>query len=834
MNGFFKKTSNLKTPLLFDETTMLPSIPGCKKCGLDQYVVSPRMPYSGEGQKGVFVLGEAPGANEDRAGLQFMEEAEAGGLFHYTTRLYGFNLRRDAWLHNAVNCRPSTRNEGKSNRPPKSGEIANCRPLWWDAIQKTQPRFIWLMGGAPIEAFFGNRRSKIFTQDLSVARWHRLCIPDPVTKAWVIPLYHPSFFVRNKYDQFYFEHEMEFAIQQLSRPAPEFPDESKNVITSTDFEEVYNFLDAISISKSPFAHDYETNCLRPWRYGSYVASIAVSLDGKKAFAFPFAYPGVWNERHIRIIQKKWQDLLADPDIPKIVQNYQMEGSWADNYFNHMNNFKWDTMIAAHVIDSRNKYSGLKFQSYLHFGVVGYGDEVAHLLEGKPFNKVHEIPLDKLLVYNGMDAMFTYRLYEVQQELLPEGGALRDTAYALFHEGVETSVHMESRGIPINVQHYEDEVKELKNRQDKLKHRLLVDPASVEFIESYNKEPNFESPDDLKILLFKIMEEFPRKFTDKQNIALDEEVLELIDTPFTKRLIKRRKLKKIQDYVKNFLTLQVNGFIHPNFNLHTVMTYRSSSNDPNFQNIPKRAEEAERAVRMGIIPSLGNYLVEVDYGAMEVRIICCYSQDPTLTQELNDGIDIHQFWCNFFKDEGVSRYDTKNGFVFPLFYGSWWDNIHKDLVSRGYKISPDKVEAAEKSFWEHYHHTLEFRNRQLKDYERKGYVETLAGFRRHGYLRKTQIINTPVQAFAFHCLQWSLNKLDRISIAEGWKSLFRGQIHDAMFIDQNPQEFPYVRNMVTRVMTQDVREKFPRIIVPLLAEFKTSEIDGNWFEMHSIE
>lgn len=254
---------------------------------------------------------------------------------------------------------------------------------------------------------------------------------------------------------------------------------------------------------------------------------------------------------------------------------------------------------------------------------------------------------------------------------------------------------------------------------------------------------------------------------------------------------------------------------------------------NFQNIPKRAEEAERIVRSGIIPSPGNFLVEIDYGAMEVRIICCYSQDPNLTKELNDGVDIHQFWCDYFKDEGVSRYDTKNGFVFPLFYGSWWDNIHKDLVSRGYKISPDKVEAAEKSFWEHYHHTLEFRNRQLKDYERKGYVETLAGFRRHGYLRKTQIINTPVQAFAFHCLQWSLNKLDRISIAEDWQSIFRGQIHDAMFVDQKPEEFPYVKEIITRVMTQDVREKFPRIIVPLLAEFKRSEIDGNWFEMHNL-
>jgi len=829
--GFFKKTAKAKTPFLFDEQTMLPTVPACKKCGLDRFVITPRMPYSGEGKERVFILGEGPGATEDFTGLPFHEDADAGGLFHRTAQLYGFNLRRDAYIQNAVNCRPTFNNEGKANRPPKSGEIAHCRPLWQQSLDETKPKFIWLMGGSAIEAFFGNRRSKVYTMSLSVDRWHRLCIPDPISRAWVIPLYHPSFFVRNKYDTFYLEHEIQFAVQQLQRPEPEFPDEKKRVILKQNFDEVCDLLDFIYEFKIPFAHDYETNCLKPWREGSYIASIAVSFSGKEAFAFPFEYPGHWNERQIRIIHNKWCKILSDPEIPKIVQNYQMEGSWADNHLVHMENFHWDTMVAAHVIDGRNKYSGLKFQTLLHFGTVGYGDHVEHLLEGFPFNKVNEIPLPDLLLYNGMDAMFTMRLYELQSnELLPVGSKLRESAYHLFHEGVETSMRMESRGIPINVEHYAQEINELSDRQDKLKSRLLNDLASQEFSEQFKREPNFESSDDLKILLYKIMQEHPTKFTEKQNISVDEEVLEGIDTPFTKQLIKRRKLKKIQDYIKKFMKIQVNGYLHPGFNLHSVTTYRSSSSEPNFQNLPKRSKEAELIVRSGIIPSPGNFILEVDYGAMEVRIICCCSQDPILAGELNAGIDIHQFWADFFKEEGVSRYDTKNGFVFPLFYGSWYENIHKDLVSRGYKLSVDKVQAAEKSFWDKYHHTLEYRDRQIKDYKRKGYVETLFGFRRHGYLRKTQIINTPVQAAAFHCLQWSLNRLDRQSIEQNWLSQFRGQIHDAMFVDTHPTECRWLIPLIERVMTKDIREAHPWIIVPLLAEFSCSEEDGNWFEM----
>ena len=50
----------------------------------------------------------------------------------------------------------------------------------------------------------------------------------------------------------------------------------------------------------------------------------------------------------------------------------------------------------------------------------------------------------------------------------------------------------------------------------------------------------------------------------------------------------RKLKKVRDtYLDAFLREQVDGYLHPFFSLHTVKTFRSSSERINFQNIPKR-------------------------------------------------------------------------------------------------------------------------------------------------------------------------------------------------------------------------------------------------------
>ena len=47
----------------------------CLKCGLDKSCKHPRMKMTGEGQKGIFFLAEAPGAEEDEYGKQLIGDA---------------------------------------------------------------------------------------------------------------------------------------------------------------------------------------------------------------------------------------------------------------------------------------------------------------------------------------------------------------------------------------------------------------------------------------------------------------------------------------------------------------------------------------------------------------------------------------------------------------------------------------------------------------------------------------------------------------------------------------------------------------------------------------
>ena len=99
----------------------------------------------------------------------------------------------------------------------------------------------------------------------------------------------------------------------------------------------------------------------------------------------------------------------------------------------------------------------------------------------------------------------------------------------------------------------------------------------------------------------------------------------------------RKLEKIKGtYLEAFVREQTDGFIHPFYNLHNVRTYRSSSADPNFQNIPKRDKESMKICRRAILPRPGHMLVEADFSALEVNIDVYKRQGVSPGREKLDG------------------------------------------------------------------------------------------------------------------------------------------------------------------------------------------------------
>jgi len=161
-----------------------------------------------------------------------------------------------------------------------------------------------------------------------------------------------------------------------------------------------------------------------------------------------------------------------------------------------------------------------------------------------------------------------------------------------------------------------------------------------------------------------------KTTDKGQASMAEAVLtEYAEGGYdiAERLLTWRKLGKARStYIKNLLELSsIDGRIRGNVHINGTATGRTSSSQPNLQNLPHmlgrvnikkafiptpvhRAEwwDSQRnramAERYGWRRDDRLVWVDVDFAGAEVRVLCRYAQDPALLEALNRGDDMHSW------------------------------------------------------------------------------------------------------------------------------------------------------------------------------------------------
>ncbi|ARM75663.1 type-4 uracil-DNA glycosylase [Acidianus manzaensis] len=111
-------------------------IVNCKKCKL--YLTRTNaVPGEGNPKAQIMLIGEAPGANEDKEGKPFVG---AAGKF-LTELLNSIGLdRKSVFITNLVKCRPP------NNREPEEDEIIACSPYLDRQINEILPKIIITLG----------------------------------------------------------------------------------------------------------------------------------------------------------------------------------------------------------------------------------------------------------------------------------------------------------------------------------------------------------------------------------------------------------------------------------------------------------------------------------------------------------------------------------------------------------------------------------------------------------------------------------------------------------------------------------------------------------------
>jgi len=133
----------------------------------------------------LMVIGEAPGADEDRLGRPFV--GRSGQLLDRMLATIGYDRQRNAYITNVLFWRPP------GNRKPTNEEIAACLPFVWRHIALLRPRVVMLAGGTAANAML--RRSDGIMR--LRGRWFDLEVEGLDRPVPAIATYHPSFLLRS-------------------------------------------------------------------------------------------------------------------------------------------------------------------------------------------------------------------------------------------------------------------------------------------------------------------------------------------------------------------------------------------------------------------------------------------------------------------------------------------------------------------------------------------------------------------------------------------------------------------------------------------------------------
>jgi uracil-DNA glycosylase family 4 len=398
--GFFSKSELAAPP-------PAPRVPLCGACGLFRKCHSPKMPVSGRGRKKILLVAEAPGRDEDRAGRQFV--GVSGQMLEEHLSRNGVDMRHDCWLTNALICRPPG-NEIEDNR-----QVGYCRPNLLRSVEELRPEVIVLMGKQVVRSLIGHIfREQMGDKKLTMARWAGWQIPCQRYNAWLCPLYHPAAVLRAKEQpngpalRLTFERHLRAACKLRDRPWDPVPDFRKDVEVILDPAAA-----AIRLAKytgGAIAFDYETDRLKPDHPDARIVSCSVCWEGQETIAYP------WHGEAVTATKK----LLFNADVRKVGQNIKFEERWTRREFGRgVRGWDWDCMLASHCLDNRAAVTSLKFQAFVRLGQEDYSTHVSPYLEapdggGNTPNRIRRVDLESLLLYNGLDSLLEYKLWEAQK------------------------------------------------------------------------------------------------------------------------------------------------------------------------------------------------------------------------------------------------------------------------------------------------------------------------------------------------------------------------------------------------------------------------------------
>lgn len=206
-----------------------------------------------------------------------------------------------------------------------------------------------------------------------------------------------------------------------------------------------------------------------------------------------------------------------------------------------------------------------------------------------------------------------------------------------------------------------------------------------------------------------------------------------DDPWVEQYLELAQRRTVAAFLAGWLEQAHEGRLYGSFNQTGTKTGRLSSSRPNLQNVPARGGMG-RMVRSLFVPEPGTVFVHGDYGQLEPRLMAHFSHDPVLTEVYAEGRDIYLetarrvFGCTL--EEARQYRAPMKTYVLALGYGSGAKTLRRSLAEAGHRFPQHEVDDTLARLKGVYRVLFDWKESVISDAQNEGYVETLAGNRRH--------------------------------------------------------------------------------------------------------
>lgn len=538
--------------------------------------------------------------------------------------------------------------------------------------------------------------------------------------------------------------------------------------------------------------DVETLGLRPYEKGNALLTVQICWKKGHAVIIPIEYNRGKLRHHddfepmsddeLDKVVRQLKTLLENPKVEVTGQNFKYDWLWLYYALGiEVKNYKHDTILLAHLHDENVNSQNLDDLVRIHVPeMAGFNDvyntDPAH--QGK--TRMDLFPPAKMKIYGCQDTDATWRLRDKLLEINEQDPEIMKCYNHVSMPAIRAFCWIEQNGFPIDVKALRAFQKLLAKVQKEEKRALLrMLPRSIRDKWENNgvglkpdraailKDYMYDHPDGLKLTPMAFTKTGQPSVSSKQAMPYYA-----ADHPFIARIIDYIKNERLLNtYVAGFYKYIIRGRIRPSYLLHGTVTGRTSSQDPNGQNFPKRGKLVKAYRKIFRAPK-GWVFLSNDLSQAELRIAAMMSGDETMLEVYaNDG-DIHtrtamgvmglttiEQWNELpAETRSLKRFQAK-AVNFGFLYGMWWRKFRSYAKTEyGIDFTEEEAQEIRELFFRTYPRLNDWHDTVKEVAAQFGWVRTYDGRVRHlpmvfsnddaiaqGALR--QAINSPVQSMA---------------------------------------------------------------------------------------